>query len=276
MKPASLVMAALLAGGFVRAADAPPDWLKQTMAQRVPQYPTKVASLALLREESVTVGADGKRVMRERGAIKILQPGGERVQASRTYDTRNGRIVDFQGWLIPPSGKPVPYAKNRILDVALAQDYVYDEARAKVLECGAAPPGSIFAWEITEEEKTSLTQDVYAFQRQMPLLVARFSLTLPSGWGVKATVMNRDRLEPAISGNTYTWELRELPWIEPEEHSPSLSSLAPYLAVGYFPPDGNSTGLGGLASWTAVSTWLASLMDPRRKSRTPFAPKRSN
>ena len=29
-------------------------------------------------------------------------------------------------------GKLIPYAKNRVVDVALSQDYVYDEVRAKV------------------------------------------------------------------------------------------------------------------------------------------------
>ena len=62
-------------------------------------------------------------------------------RAGRSYNTKNGRIRDFQGWLISPSGKALPYAKNRVIDVALSRDYVYDEARAKVLECGAAAPG---------------------------------------------------------------------------------------------------------------------------------------
>src|SRR5438309_289674 len=125
-----------LAGAMARAADEIPDWIRQAATRAVPTYPAKVTSVVLLQEEAVTVDVDGRRVMRERGAIKILQPGDEKIEAYRTYNTKNGRIRDFQGWLIPPSGKPVPYAKNRILDVALSQDYVYDEARAKVLECG--------------------------------------------------------------------------------------------------------------------------------------------
>ena len=38
----------------------------------------------------------------------------------------------------------------------------------------------------------------------------------------------------APDGSTYTWELRNLPWIEPEEYSPSLASLTPRLMVSYF------------------------------------------
>ena len=74
--------------------------------------------------------------------MKVLQRGADPVRALRYHDTKDGRIRDFQGWLIPSSGKPVAYAKNRILDIAVSQDYVYDETRAKVLDFGTAAPGS--------------------------------------------------------------------------------------------------------------------------------------
>jgi transglutaminase-like putative cysteine protease len=254
----------LLAPAFgpAYAADDVPAWIKEAAAFAVPGYPAKVTSVVLFREETVTVEADGKRVMHERGAIKVLQPNGDRIEAYRTYNNKNGRIRDFQGWLVPPTGRPVPYAKNRIVDVALSKNYVYDEARAKVLECGIAPPGSIFAWEVTEEEKSIFTQDSFEFQARSPVLVSRFVLTLPPAWELKGMVFNRENVEPKVSGSTYSWELRNLPWIEREDYSPSISSLAPRLAVSYFPPSVNASGLQGLKDWAAVSTWLTPFVDP--------------
>jgi Domain of Unknown Function with PDB structure (DUF3857)/Transglutaminase-like superfamily len=239
-----------------------PDWVKQAAAKTVPSYPAKVTAVVLFQEEAVTVEADGRRVMRERGAIKVLQPGDHDIEAYRTYNTKNGRIRDFQGWLLPPDGKPIPYAKNRILDVALSRDYVYDEARAKVLECGSARPGSIFAWEVTEEEKSVFTQDAYRFQQQNPVLTSRFVITLPPAWEARGMVFNREKEEPQVSGSTYTWELRDLPWIEREDYSPNLDALAPRLAVSYFPPQDNRAGLQGLKDWSAVSAWMSALVDP--------------
>jgi hypothetical protein len=258
-----LVAGTDIAGCTARAAErGAPDWAMAAAATPAPAYPDKVSSVMLLREEAVTVAPDGSRVMRERGAIRVLQPGNERISAYRTYNVKDGRIRDFQGWLIPPSGKLVPFAKNRILDQALSQGYTYDEARAKVLDFGAAPPGSVFVWEITEEEKTVFTQDTFAFQSQAPVRVSRFSLNLPSGWEVKGTVFNHSEMEPRFSANTWTWELRDLPWIEREDYSPSLAALAPRLAVSYFPPTDNRAGLQGLKDWTAVSSWLSTLIDP--------------
>jgi len=262
MRHCLLCLILMVPGGAMWAANEAPDWAREAAALPVPEYPAKVTSVVLFQEESVTVEADGTRVMRERGAIRILQLGDEKIEAFRTYNTKSGRIRDFQGWLFPPSGKPIPYAKNRVLDVALAQNYVYDEARAKILECGSAAAGSVFAWEVTEEEKSVFTQDSYQFQERSPVLRSRFVLTLPSGWEVKGTVFNHDPMEPQVSGSTYTWELRDLPWIEREDHSPSLAALAPRLAVSYFPPPDNPAGLQGLKDWAAVSSWLSQFVDP--------------
>ncbi|MGA2714110.1 MAG: DUF3857 domain-containing protein [Bryobacteraceae bacterium] len=265
MKPPvflTLFLTLILAFSRARAADRVPDWVTQQGAAKVSSYPDRVNSVTLLKEDVVTIDPDGRRVMRERGAIRILQRGGEEVEAYRTYNTKNGRIRDFAGWLVPSSGKPVPYAKNRILDVALSRDYVYDEARAKVLECGPALPGSTFVWEVTEEEKSVFTQDGFRFQNRSPVLVSRYQVTLPVGWEANGVLLNHDRLEPSRSGNTYTWELRDLPWIELEDHSPSLTSLAPRLAVSFFPPADNPAGLKGLKDWTTVSSWLSGLVEP--------------
>ena len=247
---------------WLYGADEAPEWARQAAATTVPAYPAKVTSVFLFQEETVAVDADGKRVMRERGAIKILEASGEKIDAFRTYNTKTGRIRDFQGWLFPPTGKPIPYAKNRVADVALSQEYVYDEARAKVLECGSAAPGSVFAWEVTEEERSVFTQDAYHFQRRSPVLLSRFVLTLPVGWEVKGVVFNHEQAEPQVSGNTYTWEMRNLPWMENENYSPGLDALVPRLAVSFFPPADNRAGLEGLKDWHAVSAWLSLLVDP--------------
>lgn len=153
-----------LAVPLVQAASDIPDWVRQASEAPPPNYPVKVTAVVLLQEEAVTVDPDGRRVMRERGAIKILQPSGNKISASRAYNSKNGRIRDFQGWTLPLSGRPIVFAKNGILDRALAADDLYDETRIKVMEFGATAPGTVLAWEVTEEERSIFTQDAYAFQ----------------------------------------------------------------------------------------------------------------
>lgn len=149
-----LLIPALL--GSALFAQEIPAWVRQAASLPLPDYPPKVTSAFLLREEQLTVDAEGRRVMRERGAIKILQRSASPV-ATRAYNTKSGRIRDFQGWLLPAGRPEIHYGKDRILDVALSADYTYSEGRAKILECGAGtPPGSVFAWEIVEEDRKSV------------------------------------------------------------------------------------------------------------------------
>jgi len=253
----------LACGAALLAADEPPDWVRQAAAAKVPSYPAKVSTVVLFQEESLTMDPDGRRLMRERKAYKILQPGGGSNLANvRAYNTKSGRIRDVQGWLIPPSGKPVPYAKNRIADVVPNREANYDEYRMKVLECGNVPPGSVFAWEVTEEEKSVFTQSIHRFQDDEPVLTSRFILTVPQGWEVKGTVFNHEKMEPQVTGTTYTWELRDLGWLEREEYSPPMQLRAPWLAATYFPPNDNRAGLQPMKDWAAVSAWVSQFMDP--------------
>src|SRR5690348_6472566 len=121
----ALVLISIFSGA-AHAANDPPDWIKAATGLKTPEYGVKVSAVTLLQEESVTVDADGTRMMRERGVVKILQPGGERLSARRAYNSKSGRIRDFQGWLIAPSGKSTVYAKDRIVDVAVT-DGLYEE-----------------------------------------------------------------------------------------------------------------------------------------------------
>jgi transglutaminase-like putative cysteine protease len=256
-----LAVAALFSAVLCAAADLP-EWVRQAAAQTVPTYSPKVSSIALLHEESVTMDLDGHRTTRERGVIKVLQRSTAALRAYRPYDTRSGRIRDFRGWLLSPSGAVAPLGKDAIADVALSSDNTYDEGRARVMTPGSGlPPGSVFAYEVTEEEKSVFTQDEYEFQNSMPALLSRFSITPPAGWEVRGAILNHAAVEPTVANGAYTWELRDLPWIEDERYSPDIRSLAPRLGVTILPGE-NKAGLHTLKDWAAVSAWMSELADP--------------
>jgi hypothetical protein len=263
MKLAALAAGLALAAGAALAADDAPPWVRAEAARPAPSYPVSVAHVALLQEETLTVAPDGRRVMRERGVIRILQRSRESITAWRAYNTKTGRIRDFKAWLVTPGARDQTFKADQILDVALSTNFTYDEGRAKSLQCPAtAAPGSVFAYEVVEEEKTVFTQYPYYFQGRMPVLVSRFVLTLPPGWEQRAVVFNHAPIEPAVNAGVYTWELRDLPWIEAEPHNPGLGTMAPRLGVTCIPPKDNSAGLRALTDWRAVGEWLSTLQDP--------------
>ena len=254
----------LAAGPALLARESAPAWVHDAAAiAPAAEYPAKVASVVLFHEEHLTVAPDGKWSTTERGAIKILQAGQHHISAWRAYDTKTGRIRDFRGWLILPSGKEIDYQKNSILDEALSTEYTYDEARAKRLDCDPdAPPGSVFAYEVTQEEDTVFTTYPYWFQDSAPVVDSRFVLSLPAAWEARASTFNHAELQPKVQGGTYTWELRDLPWIEREEYSPGFESVAPWIGVTFFPAASTSPALHSLKDWAAVSQWLSGFMDP--------------
>ena len=119
---AGLMLAAFAVFNAMAADPPPPEWARQLAAQAVPAFPARTTRVVLLREENVTVEADGRHIMRERGAIRSLRNGAENMRAFRSYNAKTGKIRDFQAWMIPPSGKPTYYGKSQIVDVALSQE----------------------------------------------------------------------------------------------------------------------------------------------------------
>jgi transglutaminase-like putative cysteine protease len=243
-----------------------PAWVRDIGAQPVKSdYPVKVTRVELLQEERLAVDPDGKRVMTERRVIKILRTSPHAPVAFREYNTKAGRIRDFRAWLLLPSGKEVEYTKDRIVDVAMTNDKTpYDEERAKMIECDKdAPPGAIFAYEVTEEESTIFTTHPYYFQEADPVLVSRFVLSLPPSWEARGTFFNHPDVQPKVEGNTFTWELHDLPpMADEEEHSPRFSAIAPRLGITYFPTNARKPELVPLKDWHSVSAWQASFADP--------------
>ncbi|MGH9903237.1 MAG: transglutaminase-like domain-containing protein, partial [Pyrinomonadaceae bacterium] len=142
---------------------------------------------------------------------------------------------------------------------------IYNELRVKKIAAyDDADAGAVFGYRTTKEERSVFSQDVWSFQGRLPALQSRYTLTLPAGWRASGITFNHPNVEPTVNGSTYSWELRNLPPIEPEPASPSVSNLAPRVAVSYFtPPNSPAGGMRTFADWSNVSRWLSELHDPQ-------------
>ncbi|HVS21427.1 MAG TPA: transglutaminase family protein, partial [Pyrinomonadaceae bacterium] len=177
----------------------------------------------------------------------------------------SGKVREIKAWLIRSSGPVKKYGKDNIVDVAEDSNDVYNESRYKLIDGSKdADAGSVFGYQTTTQQKSNFSQDVWKFQDRLPTLVSRYTLALPTAWRAKSVTFNHSAVEPVVSGSTYTWELRDLSPIAPEPNSPHVSSLAPRIAVSYFPPgDTQTIGLRTFATWAEVSRWLSELHDPQ-------------
>src|ERR1035438_5298509 len=79
--------------------------------------------------------------------------------------------------------------------------------------------------------------------RDRTRLLSRFTVNVPPGWRAAGVTFNHAKVEPVVSGNSYTWQLQDMGPVEREPSSPRLHSIVPWLAVSLVPAAGGRTGL---------------------------------
>jgi hypothetical protein len=267
---------ALLAFVPALAADEAPAWLQQASKTPAPAYEKTVPAVVLLTEQHVTVSEDGRITTVTMVAIRVLiHEGRDYAYAREFYESDAGKVREIKAWLIRPSGQVRKYGKDDVIDAVEDPDDIYNESRFKMIDASKdADTGSVFGYQTTTEQKSIFAQDVWSFQNRLPTLVSRYMLTLPQGWRAKSVTFNHSHIEPTVSGTSYTWELRDLSPIEPEPSSPRVTSLAPRIAISYFPPgDTQPAGFRPFATWVEISEWLTGLHDPQSVPNDAIAEK---
>lgn len=246
------------------AGDDAPQWLRTSASTSAPPYAKKVPAVVLFTEQQDKVDEDGRVTTTERHAVRILTgEGREYARASVSYRTDGGRVREMRAWMISPSGKVAKYEKDDVVDLAMVDNDIYNEVRIKAISARAdAEVGSVFGYEIISEDRSVFTQFAWQFQDRLPTIASRYILSLPQGWRAEGITFNHAKIEPAVTGTTYVWELRDLAPIEEEPLSPPVTNLAPMLAVSYFPAPGAKGGIGRtFGGWSDVSRWLSELSD---------------
>lgn len=266
----------ILFGVSIAFGDDAPDWLQQAAKAKVPDYDIKNVPAVILRnEESIVVSADGTVVRTVRYAVRVLvREGREEAVAKAVYQTDGEKVRELNAWLIPSNGQVKNYGKKDVLDISLAEDDVWDQARIKVIDASnMAEVGDVFGYESVTEEHTVFSQFQFAFQHDLPVITARFGLSLPAGWKAESVTFNRDKVEPAVNGNAYIWELQNLSPINHEASSPSFSSMSPRLAVSFYPAGGMAPQIRSFANWNDVAKWMSELEDPQMTMNDDLAAK---
>jgi hypothetical protein len=254
------------------AGDEIPAWLTQAAAAVAPSYEKGVPGVVLHNEQQVVISSDGKVTTTTTYAIRILtREGRAYATAAEPYAMDTGKVREMKAWLISRQGQIKKYGKDETVDIATAND-VYDETHVKLIFArDDADVGSVFGYQSVSEERSLFPQTDWSFQKKLPgisaalpALLSRYTLSLASGWSATSLTFNHAKVEPVVSGSTYTWELRNLPPIEPEIASPEVTSLAPRLAIGYASAGGSAANLMGasnFSNWTDVSRWYSDLSD---------------
>jgi uncharacterized protein DUF3857/transglutaminase superfamily protein len=270
----SVCLAACLQAAAAAKGDEAPAWLRQAASITVPTYGKDVHAVTLHDESRKTVEEDGRITTVTYQAVRVLTREGRRfAEASEGYNNGSGKVKEMRAWLIRPSGEVRAYGKKEIIDAARVDNDVYNEARQKIISAkDEADAGCVFGYEVLTEERVVHSQFIWSFQDFNPVLLSRVTVALPQGWRAEGVSFNHDKIEPVVSGSTYTWELRDLPPVEIEPASP-VSKLLAHVAINIFPPQGKATMLRSFASWKDVSRYTSELSDPQAGFNEPMAAK---
>ena len=246
--------------------DETPPWVQQAVTIKVPTYEKDVPAVVLVDESFTTISSDGKQNEVYNYAVRILRREGRSyARGSAGYIPDISKVKEFRAWLIRPGGETKRYGKDETVDIAGDLNDVYNEYRVKRIS-GAedADAGAIFAYTYTREDRSVFSQSDWFFQTSLPVISSRYNLTLPEGWRAEGVTFNHPKVEPRVSGTSYSWELANLAPIPEEPLSPSLSHLVPRLAISYFPgAQTQSLPIKTFTNWGEVATWLSELSDPQ-------------
>ncbi|MBC7932534.1 MAG: DUF3857 domain-containing protein, partial [Rubrivivax sp.] len=256
------------------AGDDVPAWLRQAAASSAPTYEKDVPAVVLHDESIVTIGDDGRITTVNTFAVRVLtREGRAYADAVEHYDADSGgKVREMRAWLVRPDGSIKKYGKDETLDLATDLEQVYNETRKRVISAeDDADVGAVFGYQAVTEERPFFPQNVWAFQSRLPTLVSRFTMTLPAGWRASSVTFNAAKVEPTVTGSSYTWEMRNLQPIAPEVASPSVATLAPRVAVSY--GSATPTAARSFDTWVDVSRWYAELSDAQSEPDDAIATK---
>ena len=237
--------------------DSAPGWLRQAASIRPPSFEKEVSAVVLHNETQVTLENEGRMVTVENYAVKILTREGRRnAVATAFYLVSSGKVRSIEAWLIRPDGTVKEYDKKMVLDIISDPDDVYNEGRIKVIDAsGDSDAGSVFGYTIISEDRPLFFQEKWFSQDDLPAMMSRYTLNLPSGWKASSVTFNHPEIKPQINGTSYTWELRNLPFVKSEPLSPSVVNLVPWVAINYSPEANSQSVSKAFADWLEVSRW---------------------
>ncbi|MGO9271066.1 MAG: DUF3857 domain-containing transglutaminase family protein [Terriglobia bacterium] len=259
------LLAIWLALGASSALASTPEWLRAAAGATLPKYPDDTKAVMLFSEQVTTVGDNSEIRTLHRGAYKILRPQGREYGTVVVHFDKETRLTYLKAWCLPADGKDYEVKEKDAVEVGEFGE-LYDDTRYKLLKIPASEPGNVVGYEYEQRRRPYILQDDWWFQKDIPVLRARFELRLPKGWEFEPFWLNHAAEKPQTpSANEWDWELDNVSAIEEEPGMPPFEAVAGRLGVTYYARGGNGAGKSP-TSWDGIGRWYAQLAADRRQA----------
>src|SRR3984893_10064047 len=207
------------------AGDAP-QWMRAVASVPLPEHDEKTDAVLLYSEINVNVVSADKIKTQVRKAYKILRPGGRDYGRAIVSFNSHKKITGLRGWCIPSQGKDYEIKDKDAIEIALPKidgSELISDVRDKVLQIPASDPGNVVGYEYETEEHPMVLQEVWEFQREIPVREIHYSLQLPVGWEYKGSWINYPESKAAKAGsNQWQWVVSDVKAIRKEQEMPPI------------------------------------------------------
>ncbi len=244
-------------------ADTVPDWLRQIAHAPVLHYPDEAEAVVLLDDETLTVKENGDMYVNYRRVVKILRPGGNHYGTFTAFFDRDTKLEYMHAWSIAANGQEFELKEKDATESSPFNFALYEDTRVKVMKVPAVEVGAYVAVEYQQRRRPYAFSEKWYFQEAAPVKTARFSINLPAGWEYQYRFANWTEKKPASGGgNTWSWEISDVPGIEREREMPAIDSIVGMMVVSFYSA---SLGRDGRTdTWSDVARWADSLNASRR------------
>jgi len=259
------VLSAVAATGRAYASSDAPQWMRAVASAPLPAHDDKTDAVILYEEYNVNVVSADKVKIQVRRAYKILRPSGREYGIAAVSFNPHTKINGLRGWCIPAQGKDYEVKDKEAVEVSLprvAGGELISDVKDKLLQIPAADPGNIVGYEYEKEVQPMVLQEVWDFQREIPVRESHYSLQLPPGWAYKALWFNYPETKPTENGSQLQWTISDVKGIREEAEMPPLAGVSGQMVVSFFPQGGAS--LRGFSNWPEMGTWYQNLTSGRR------------
>ncbi|MDP2938646.1 MAG: DUF3857 domain-containing protein [Candidatus Omnitrophota bacterium] len=238
--------------------------LQPEIAKLIEQAPAQEAfpqagALILLADEKIEVLPNDTQVFYQHYIIKILNERGKKFgEIDIDYDSTFEKVeLDFAR-TIKPDGEVALVGAKHIRDVSRYLNFpLYSNARAVIISMPEITIGATIEYKLKTIRSRLIDKKEfstgYVLQNDVPIILAKFRVFLPSGRDLNLRLVNTDynyfsaKLEPnvTVEGNTriYSWEFNAIPEIIAEPAMPPISEINTAIFLSTF------------KSWQTIYKW---------------------